>query len=496
MNNKILSIFISAAVALLAVLGIHMTQEFRFYHLESNWLFLYDWADICSRLKMTGGLALVVSSFLTQFFRIPFVGVVVTALIYLSCGWLFHKVLSRKVSGVALAGISLIPAAFMFLCLENDYYGYHAHIALLINIAALYGFTLMRPTIFRTLCGIAAVILLYQMTGSAALVFTVCAVIWEISERGVNGLVSLTYPVVFVLTAWLLISAGRIDSWEEAFTPFMYYSRPSTYFFPIYAWASFPLLLLAAVILACFKFAPSKGTVYALAGCVVAFFIAGNLYGKVHSRTTYRMIQEQYWAENSDWDRIIKTADRRQPTYLVSYLNLALAHKGMLVQNFMYYNPQSLASIMLPTPNLKLGLTLQSNVYMEWGYLGSAQKATFDGNLVTPGSVHPRLIQSLVKSNLVLGADEVAEKYITLLEKTIFYRKWAESMRRFLNDHDAVRNDPELGRLYASLPETDEYARYDGLVGDLRDIHMANPSDRIIAQFYELYQILEKEESR
>ena len=250
------------------------------------------------------------------------------------------------------------------------------------------------------------------------------------------------------------------------------------------------------MILARFKFAPSKGTVYALAGCVVAFFIAGNLYGKVHSRTTYRMIQEQYWAENSDWDRIIKTADRRQPTYLVSYLNLALAHKGMLVQNFMYYNPQSLASIMLPTPNLKLGLTLQSNVYMEWGYLGSAQKATFDGNLVTPGSVHPRLIQSLVKSNLVLGADEVAEKYITLLEKTIFYRKWAESMRRFLNDHDAVRNDPELGRLYASLPETDEYARYDGLVGDLRDIHMANPSDRIIAQFYELYQILEKEESR
>jgi len=151
---------------------------------------------------------------------------------------------------------------------------------------------------------------------------------------------------------------------------------------------------------------------------------------------------------------------------------------------------------MLPTPNLKLGLTLQSNVYMAWGYLGSAQKATFDGNLVTPGSLHPRLIQSLIKSNLVLGADEVAEKYITLLEKTIFYRKWAESMRKFLNDVEAVRNDPELGRLHASLPDTDEYARYEGLVGDLRDIYMANPSDRIISQFYELYQILDKEGSR
>lgn len=489
-------IFIIAAVALLAVLGIHHTQEFRFYHLESNWLFLYDWADVWSRLKMTGGLALVVSSFLTQFFRIPFVGVVVTALVYLVCGWLIYKILSRKVSGPAMAGVSLIPVAFMFLCLENDYYGYHAHMALLMNLAALYGYVSMRPTVYRTLCGAAAVVLLCQMTGSAAMVFTICALIWDIDGKGIKGLAALAYPVIFMSVSWLLIRAGRIDSWEEALTPFMYYSRPSTYFFPIYAWASIPSLLLAAVVAARFKAAPSRGMFYALAGCAVAFLIAGNLYGKVHSRTTYRMIQEQYWAEEGDWDRIIRTADRRQPTYLVSYLNLALAHKDMLVQNFAYYNPQPLSSIMLPTPNLKLGLTLQSNVYMAWGYLGSAQKATFDGNLVTPGSVHPRLIRSLIKSNLVLGADDVAEKYISLLEKTLFYRKWAESMRRFLNDAQAVRNDPELGRLYASLPAADEYARYEGLIGDLRDIHLANPSDRIVTQFYELYQILDKEGTR
>lgn len=489
-------IFIIAVVALLTALGIHLAQEFRFYHLESNWLFLYDWADIWERLKMTGGLALVISSFLTQFFRVPLVGVAVTALVYLACGGLIYKVLSRKVPGTAMAGISLLPAAFMFLCLENDYYGYHAHIALLMNLAALYGYVSMRPAACRTLCGAAAVILLYQMTGSVTLVFTVSALIWDLSERGLKGLVSLGYPVVFILMAMLLIRAGRVDSWEEALTPFMYYSRPSTYFFPIYAWASVPLLMLVAVILNRFRFSPSKGMAYALAGCVAAFLLAGNLYGKVHSRTTYRMIQEQYWAEKGEWDRIIRTADRRQPTYLVSYLNLALAQKGQLVQNFRYYNPQSLASIMLPTPNLKLGLTLQSNVYMAWGYLGSAQKATFDGNLVTPGSVHPRLIQSLVKSNLVLGADDVAEKYISMLEKTMSYRKWAESMRKFLNDVEAVRNDPELGRLYASLPDTDEYARYEGLVGDLRDIHLANPSDRIIGQFYELYQILDKEGSR
>lgn len=487
---------LAAIAALLAMLGIWHTQEFRFYHIESNWLFLFDWADIISKLKMTGGVSLVVSSFITQFFRIPFVGPCVTAILYMLSAWLLYKVLSKKVPGTATAGISLIPAAYMFLCMENDYYGYYAHVAMLINLAVLYLYCSIETARSRHLFGVVAIFLLYQMTGSVSAVFTASAFVWEVSENGFKGLYALVYPVLFLLTAYMFILTARADSWEDALTPFMYYSRPSTYFFPIYAWISVPLILSATAALARLNFKPSKGIVYALAGCIVAFFIAGNLYGKVHSKSTYRMIQEQYWAEKGEWDTIIKTADRRQPTYLVSYMNLALAHKGILLENFKYYNPQSLESVMLPTPNLKLGLTLQSNVYMAWGYLGSAQKATFDGNLVTPGSTHPRLIQNLVKSNLVLGADEVAEKYITLLEKTMFYDDWAKSMRRFINDPEAVRNDAELGRLCSLLPEADEYARYEGIVGDMRDIHMANPSDKIMAQFYQLYNLLEKEERK
>ena len=69
-------------------------------------------------------------------------------------------------------------------------------------------------------------------------------------------------------------------------------------------------------------------------------------------------------------------------------------------------------------------------------------------------------------------------------------------MRRFLNDPDAIASDEGLGVMHASLPLTDEYARYEGIRGDMRDIHEACPSNRILAQFYELYQILDKEGSR
>ena len=65
-------------------------------------------------------------------------------------------------------------------------------------------------------------------------------------------------------------------------------------------------------------------------------------------------------------------------------------------------------------------------------------------------------------------------------------------MRQFLGNMDAIAADKELGMMLASQPLTDEYARYEGIIGDMRDIHQACPSNMILAQFYELYQILEE----
>lgn len=490
--KKKLHIIVLAAVSIMMLAGIHITQEFRFYNIESNTLFLYDWSDIWAKLVRTGGLSTLMASFLTQFMRIPAVGPLIVTAVYLLAAYLFYKVICVNSDARATSGIAFLPAAFLFLCMENDYYRFQGHMAFLLMLTALYAYVSVPKEKMRYAAGVLLVPLLYQTAGSVAVVFAVSALVWEVCHSGIRGLKAMAYPVIVALTALLYVRCSLVSSWEHALTPFMYYDWPSTYFFPIYAWTLVPVLILASRLLGLFRLKPSSSMIVAALGLAVSFFIAGNFYSKVHSGSYYRLIQEQYWAENEEWDKIIKTADRRRPTFLVSYLNLALAQKGMLVRNYMYYNPQDLSSLMFPTQNLKTGLSLQSNVYMAWGYLGSARKAAFDGNVVTPGSCHPRQLQALVKINLVLGAHEVAEKYILLLEKTLFYRDWACDMRRFLNDPDAIASDEVLGVMHASLPLTDEYARYEGIRGDMRDIHEACPSNRILAQFYELYQILEE----
>ncbi len=479
--KKGISIIVFAVVCICMAAGIHLAQEFRFYNIESNDLFLYDWADIASKLTGTGGLATLLASFLTQFMRLPFAGTVILTGIYMLSAWLLYRIMRKRTESKSVVGLCLLPAAFMFLCMENDYYRFQGHVAFILMLACFYAYVSVARRPVRYIVGALMIPVLFHAAGSVAVVFAVTALLWEVLGNGLKGLKALIFPAVMGLTAFIYVRLSLVSGWEHALTPFMYYEWPSTYFFPAYAWAMVPAVVLAAWGIGRMDVRPAYSKTILAVGIVASFFIAGNLYGKVHSRSYYRLFQEQYWAENEDWDKIIKTADRRQPTFLVSYLNLALAQKGILVKNFMYYNPQDLSRIMYPTPNLKTGLTMQSVVYSAWDYHAAARQAAFDANVVTPGNCNPRQLKVLVQTNVALGAYDVAEKYISILEKTLFYRGMAAELRAGL----------ENGYQAPQLP--DMHIRYDGLEGDMRDILEVNPSQRILSQFHQVYETIEKE---
>jgi hypothetical protein len=82
------------------------------------------------------------------------------------------------------------------------------------------------------------------------------------------------------------------------------------------------------------------------------------------------------------------------------------------------------------------------------------------------------------------------------MEKTLYYKEWATSMRRFLNNDKAVSEDSVLGQLQASISPTSPYVRYESLLKDMKDILNANPSQKILSQFYEVYSKSLKEDKQ
>lgn len=500
MKQNIGNIIFYAVAAFLMGTGIHLTQEYRFYNIAVNELFLYDWTDIWMKLGKTGGLATLMASFLSQFMHIPFVGTAIVTAIYMLVAALFVRIGGKITESSIVKGLAFLPVVFLFLCLDNDYYRFQGHSAYLMALAALYAYLSLPDdrTKLRYAAGILLIPLLYHLAGSVTAVFAVCILIYEMIRGGLKGLAALIYPAAFLLTAFFYVEFSLVDSWEQGLTPFMYYDWPSTYLFPTYAWTSVPLLPIVLWALDRKGLGLSgRRQWWTMAGCLAAALVlAGYLYAQVHSRSYYRLIQEQQWAAEGDWDRIIETADSRQPNYLISYLNLALAQKGQLENRLGYYNPQPVSKVMYPTPNLKTGLTLQSTVYMAWGYVSAARQAAFDADMVTPGMHNPHQLKVLVLTNIALNSPQVAEKYIRILEKTLFYRTWAKDMRKLIDDPAAAEKDETVARLRRALPDDGNYVRYDGLKGDMRDILAADPSNRILSQFHNAYLMLETLEDR
>jgi hypothetical protein len=161
-------------------------------------------------------------------------------------------------------------------------------------------------------------------------------------------------------------------------------------------------------------------------------------------------LEYDYLLRLGKWEEIVDK-DQQNKTMMVSCQNavrIALWKTGRL-------EPQYLQACLM---NHKESLTsrvsayMMSDIYMMIGQVGMAQRAAFEAmESIEDYDKSGRALMRLTETSLITGRPEVALKYISLLERTLFYRSWAKKMRP-LAEH------PELlkGTVYEQLKQTYE----------------------------------------
>jgi hypothetical protein len=106
------------------------------------------------------------------------------------------------------------------------------------------------------------------------------------------------------------------------------------------------------------------------------------------------------------------------------------------------------------------------------------------------------MLKRLIQTNLIYGEWKVAEKYISLLEKSLFYKQWAKEQRRFLFNDEAVRLDPVLGDKRKSLL-CDNYLRAAlDPETDLFVLAKQNPANHIPLEYAAAYYLLSRDSDK
>ena len=216
-------------------------------------------------------------------------------------------------------------------------------------------------------------------------------------------------------------------------------------------------------------------------------------YGKpwgVPSLDYERMIGLDAEVARENWDRVLELSGKDLYMVEASYCyNLAHAMKGDLGDKLLDHSQDHQFTLLFPVSSERavFSNTLAGEAWFHLGDMTVAEQSTITSLQASPRHTGARFLVRLARVNLVTGEDAAAQKYLGILSRTLFYRKWARSMMPGQQD-DAVR--AELSEARAKLIREDFVHDSSNPRLILKALLEANPTNSLARQYLMCYDLM------
>ena len=440
--KKSLSDFIQKHASLLLTLAFGISvflfwwrrYPFALTYQEQFQLFMLDGDYFCSRIAEPGGLARYVAEFLVQFYNSVVIGAAIIAVLYM----LLQRLTWRLMHTDSHYALSFIPAVMLWYAMGDESVMLTYVVALLMAMAAALAWIKWAAKWaqwVKWLLLLLVIPVLYWFVGPLVLLTALLMLPWTIAVQG----------VIYSL-ALMLFSAHYLPY------PMMRVVLGIGYYrFPV----TLPYLLMAIPVVICvmtylINKLPKVKQWVNIAEVMVVLVILGSLVDLGYDKKKYELIEYDYLVRVRDWNAIIAKAEKQTPDLpmSVSATNLALAMTNQLGDRaFEFYQrgPQGL----FPKFERNFASTqLTGEIYFHLGMINTAQRLAFEAMEAIPNyNKSARAVRRLAETNIINGQYKIAEKYLRMLEKTIFYRPWAQRMISMLGNEKAINEYPLYGTL-------------------------------------------------
>ena len=461
-------------------------NPFALAYREQQQLFIFDKTYILGTLLKVGGLATLLARFIVQFFWNPAVAMVLTLLLLLLSAYMTWAWFRESKKDWKIIPVCLIPAVFIGISLSDNSLHFEYLVSILLVQAGLLIYKGIKTN--RALWGVLLTIILYFTAGSAAVIFALCAAF----EHRPGCKIGVFRPAVIILAAAVCgITAyftAAVPTWADAFTPSLYYDLDAT--LPKVHWIGWIILPLLSVL---FLLSRGRGPfISGLTLLLLTIIPAKKISDKFEAAQPRIGHIFEYYTHNEDWDGLIKACEKAPwLPRTANYLNMALAWKGELAEHLLDYDQRGVSGLVMTTQDRAVDVA-QAHIMFAMGNVAAAQDVAFN-TLASLQGFCPAMVKINAQVELMRGTYEVADKYLSLLEKAPHYRKWAKEHRRFLYDDAAVEADPVLGNGRRNLEAENHFIMYTSPMTELFPILDANPTDRRTLEYGLCYLLLAKD---
>ena len=442
---------------------------------EQLQLFLFDNDYFLERMAEPGGFARYVSEFLVQFYNGVTIGATILALLYM----LVQRLTWRLMRSENHYLLSFIPAIMLWYAMGDEGVMLTYVVALVMALGVMTGW------------------LKVQRCGKA--------VRWGIVFVAVPTLYWLLGPMVLMVALWMLplsvVYALALMLLSAHYLPFpmlrvmlgvSYYRVPETIPYMLMA---IPVVILLLAFLVRRLPQPKTGVRYAEALVFAMLILVPKEFG-FDAKKKYELIEYDYLVRIGDWNAIIAKAEKQMPDLpmSVSATNLALGMTNQLGERAFEFYQRGTVGLLPKSERNFATMQLTGEIYFNLGLVNTAQRFAFEAMEAIPNyNKSARVMKRLAETNLINGQYQVAEKYLRLLEKTVFYRLWAQRMIQMLGDEKAINEHPLYGtlrqyRLKEDLLFSDR--ELDKICGQL---FMHNQQNQMAAQYLLMIPLLDRD---
>ena len=479
-------------VAVLLFFG--LAYPHHLHYQEQYQLFLFDSTYVWDIVRLPGGVADLLGRFCTQFFLYAWVGALIIALLLSAVQLLTLRLLNYQLSIIhypLLYALSFVPSFLLWLFLldENALLGgvWAVLLTLLASWLGSWSFGGWGKAL-RLILLFAAIPILYWIVGPICVLFFLLQVLNPISSASSQSSkfkVQSSIVAFVLLTIMLFILASHIPVQPRSLWFGIHYHRYPTVI-PVLLWsAALSVFVLALIARFCNKPATSKSqNLKTLLFCALCFLCGLCAVWKYSNLKAEKVMQYDFMARHQQWNRILATINAEKPNNQigVTVQNLALGMHGLLADHLFEFNQNGILGLLPDVQSDATSPLPTAEAFYQLGMINVAQRTVFEcQEAILDFQKSGRCYKRLAQTNLINGKYEVARKYLTALQKTLFYRDWANETMALLGDEKAIAKHPEYGRLR-------QFAYKENLVLDRDSSRSANPSEidgsRLTGEFY------------
>lgn len=470
---------------------------------EQYQLFLFDGSYFAERISVPGGLADYVAEFLTQFNYVYVVGAICIALLFFG----LQRTTWRQMRSLGVAEqyypLSFLPTILLWAYMGNENVLLSFVVALLgVQLLSLLYLSFSKCRHNRwslPLFLLITVPLTYWLLGVVVWVFVAFVVLHVLLSDRRYLLAAET--LVLSLATIGICSLFLQYPYYKLFGGINYFRYPGL--IPWMQWvvmAAFAVLPAISSILRSTK--GRKAIVVGVAETIVLAAFGVFFVRYSFNPLVYEMIDYDYLVRTNQWNKIIRKAEHQPATTPlgVSCVNLALAMTDQLDDRlFEFY--QNGAEGLFPTFTRDMTSPLPtSEVFYQLGMINDAERYTFEAQEAIPNyRKSGRMMKRLVQTNIINGNYKVAEKYLHMLQKSLFYRSWADSQMRFIGNDKAVNADKEYGRLRDLRIKHTDYLFSDQEIDQMLGMLLIDNkkyNNRMAYEYLVAYELLQRDVAR